>query len=117
MSSTNTTFIQNLFNNTPLTAGQQIESEILNLDDLKPAGFFSLQYAASGTGTVTYNYLLSNDGKTFAPEDSVTEIVKDVSASNGFAWFAPAVAKFMKISAKESSLTASALATATICIQ
>lgn len=117
MSSTNTTFIQSLFKNVPLTAGQQVESEILNLDEMKPVGFFSLQYAAAGAGKVTYNYLLSNDGITFSPEDSVTEIVKDVTATNGFAWFAPAVAKFMKISAKESSLTDPATATATICIQ
>lgn len=117
MSSTNTTFIQSIFKNTPIAAGQHLDSEVINLDELKPVGFFSLQYAASGTGAVTYNYLLSNDGNTFSPEDSVTEIVKDVSATNGFAWFAPAVAKYMKIRATESTGLAEANATATICIQ
>ena len=87
-------------------------------------GEFSLQFALTGDGTATIEYLVSNDGVTFLNPTGSTDIVSSFTSASGTAGKdllkIPIVedviiAKFIKIKVTETSTTDSITVTAVIC--
>ena len=112
-----TIFTDPVFTDITIRLGVSVPSAVIKLDNLKLVGFFSLQYRSSGGGSLKFEYLLSNDGVNFYPEDNAAPIVSGVINAHGFIFFQPACSLYMIIVATEIGGTLPAVANATLCIQ
>ena len=88
----------------PIAASGSFTSNALNLDELKPNGYFSIQYLISGSGTCKFEYLCSNDGSNFvSPIGAVAIASGKTSSNNGeLVSFTPPACKYLKIKCTET---------------
>lgn len=92
---------------------------------IRPDGFFSIQYAVTGSGKATIEYLLSNDMVTYSQPDNVDDVAVDVSRISGpledgngiIGFYDVPISRAMKIRVSETAGIASITITATMAIQ
>ena len=96
-----------IFNGLEILASGSADSIILDLNELKSRGFFSLHVTTTGTGTATFTYLLSNrkDGVDALTPSGASDIATNFAAGTDMFSFAPMVAKYMIIRCVETSTT------------
>ena len=113
-----------IFNAKSIASGANASSEKIDLRSLAANGVFSLQYEITGSGTVKFEYLLSNeDAATNMIEPSTaTDIGSSLTATTGpgangldILPFEPEIARWLQI--KCSVTSATAVVTAWIAIQ
>lgn len=116
--------VHNSFYTTAVSASGTADSSVIDLSRLKPEGYFSLQLAVTGSGTVKVQYMLSNDGTNYVIPSSATDIVTGFTSSSGpgsdgkdvFS-FQPEIAKYIKLRVTETGGSSSATVTGTLAIQ
>jgi len=94
-----------IFDAVTLTNNMTATSAVINLNQRKPIGFFSLQMNLDGTGVVTsVTYQLSNDGASFSTPVGAANIVSNFTTNSGANsdgnstyGFTPILSKFMRI--------------------
>jgi len=99
-------------------------SAAIDLNQMKPCGYFGLQYTITGTGTVKIQYLLSNDGTTYVVPDAASDIGTSLTASSGagsdgkgYLSFSPECARYMKIRVTETGASTGVVFTGVLAIQ
>lgn len=93
-----------VFSNQAIVGSADETSDAIPLWAYKPVGYFSLQVHSVGAGAVVkLEYLLSNDGVTYAVPNDAPDIVTAHGAGDAFYDFSPELAKFMKIKATETA--------------
>jgi len=106
-----------------IAAGTTSTSSVIKLKDLRAIGFFSLDFRVFGSGALTLEYLLSNDGGTPFLTSTSTIMTGLTSTSgpdnNGLDLipFTPTTAIDMTIRATETSGASSATITMTMAVQ
>ncbi len=114
--------IFNLFYLQTISAGESVLSDFINMENA--TGFFSLQQVISGSGTIKWTFLLSNDGINFLTPSEASDIATSQSSSSGpnsdgkdIFSFSPLTAKYMQIKATETGGSSSATITGYLAIQ
>jgi hypothetical protein len=119
-----------VFSAVTVAAGLTQDTDVIDLYDKLPTGFFSFQFNVTGDGTLKFEVLLSNDGVTYCgpvvckSDGTTTTIATGITKTggqngdgNGIYPFSPAVAKYMKIRATETGAAHAAVLTAWLAIQ
>jgi len=105
-----------IFDAVNVPAGGSVSSAICDLT--RTQGYQSLQYTITGSGTVSFTFSLSNDGKNFATPDGATAIGEDLIAGSGLLPITLAsLATHIKIIATETGGTNSATITAVLAVK
>ena len=107
-----------LFNEVAIEASGDEDSAIIDLREIAQAGFFSVGYTITGSGTVELTYLVGSekDGAFVTPA-AASPIGSTLAAGSGFLSFGPILAPFIKIKATEDGGAAGAVLTLSINIQ
>ena len=93
-----------VFSNQAILGSADETSDAIPLWAYKPVGYFSLQVHSVGAGgVVKFEYLLSNDGVTYAVPNDAPDIETAHGAGDAFYDFHPELARFMKIKATETA--------------
>jgi hypothetical protein len=86
------------------------ETKIVDLSRYNCEGFFSMQIAVVGAGTVTVTYSLSNDGTNYITPSGTSALFTTFGATSGessdgksLVSFDPPLAKYIKIIATENN--------------
>lgn len=79
-------------------------SDAIDLNLIKPEGYFSLHVIMTGLGTAKIEYLLSNDGANYLTPASASDIVTAHTAGSDIFSFAPEMARYMKIKVTEAGV-------------
>lgn len=102
--------------------GSYTETTGRNLQRLE--GYVSIQIEISGSGTVTAEYLMSNDGTSFMEPDGAADIKTGMTATGGpnsdgkyFIQFAPQFGKYMKIRFTETGGASAATVSASLALR
>jgi len=97
-----------------IAAGGSLDSEKINLN--YPQGFFSLQAEISGSGTVKFEFLLSNNGVDYLAPEAGGVIVENLDSGSGpaadgkvFVEFSVPVAPHIMIKAAETGGASAAI--------
>ena len=112
-----------IFDSEVLAASGTATSAVIPLDEIKSDGFFSIQFEATGSGTLTTEYQLSNndglDNKpgTYLTPTGASDITTAAAAGNDIISFNPELAKKMKIKITEAGGANSITVSAWLCIQ
>jgi len=87
-------------------------------------GYFSIQYAITGDGTLTLSYTLSNDGTNYLLPSADSTIATGLTKTSGpggdgkdIISFNPTIARFMKITATETAGANAAVVTINCAIE
>jgi len=91
-----------IFDAEVLAASGTATSSAIDLNQFKARGYFGLQYTIAGSGTVKFEYQLSNNGVTFVEPAAAVDIGSSLTAGNGYLSFAPACARYIQIVATET---------------
>ncbi len=96
----------------------------LDLERHNVEGFFSIQLAVTGSGTIKGEYLLSNDGANYIEPSTATDIFSTFGSGSGpgtdgkdIFSFEPELAKYLRIKITEDGGANSATVTAHLCMQ
>lgn len=113
-----------VFETETIAASGTAYSEVIDLNDYKPVGYFSIQVELTGAGTAQLTYELSNDGLTYLTPSTAVDIVTAHTVASGpgsdgkdIYSFAPELAKYLKITATETSTTDPVVLSAMLAIQ
>ena len=96
-------YVRKVFNAEALSTSGTATSSAIDLGSTAQNGNFSLQYSKTGVGVVKVEYLLSNDGDTFAEPSTGVDIVAAVATGtqSDLVSFEPEPARWMKIKITE----------------
>ena len=110
-------YVRRVFNAEALTTSGTATSSAIDLGSTAQNGYFSLQYDKTGSGVVKFEYLLSNDGSTFAEPITAIDIIAALAAGaqTGLVRFRPEPARWMQIKITEDG-TNSAVVTAWVAV-
>ena len=93
-------------------------SQVFDLHDLQPNGFFSVQITTVGASSETkLEYQMSADNETWSTPSGSTPILTGFTAGSGFYDFDPEVGRYMRLVATEIAGTAVSGITVFLCIQ
>jgi hypothetical protein len=113
-----------IFDAETVAAGDNAESDALDLNKFRPEGYFSLQVELTGTGTAKIEYLLSNNGDDYLEPSEGADIVLAHTAASGpgadgkdIYVFEPEVARFLKIKVSETGSANPVIVTITLAVQ
>ena len=113
---------KNIFSAETLEAAGTATSTATDLSNME--GYFTIQVAVSGSGTIKIEYLLSNDGTNYLEPTSASDIATGVTATSGpggngknIYSFSPEMAKYVKIKITETGATDTVTVTAWLAIQ
>lgn len=106
-----------LFNAQSIAASGTASSVAIDLNNFKPAGFFSIQVTLTGSGTGKFEYELSNDGVTYLTPSSAVDIVTAHTVGNDIYSFSPELARYMKIKITETGGADPIVVTVVLAIQ
>jgi len=114
-----------VFASTAIAASGTAYSQIIDLNNFKPDGYFSLHItAASGTGTAKIEYEISNNGTAFLEPTSASDIVLAHTVTSGPATdgkniysFDPEMCRYMRIKITETGGANPITISATLAIQ
>jgi hypothetical protein len=109
--------VVSIFTEEAILASASATSLVIDLNDLKPVGYFSLQITLAGTGTGQFTYSLSNDGVTYATPSTAVDIATAMTAGNDLMSFSPEPAKYMKIICEETGGANPITVSATLAVQ
>ena len=103
MSTIDDIYVIKVFSAEALAAAGTATSSSYDLGNKAHSGYFSLQYSKTGVGVVKVEYLLSNDGKTFAEPSTGVDIVSAIAtgAQSDVISFRPEPARWMQIKITE----------------
>lgn len=117
-----TTNTYRIFTSTAVSAGGSATSGAVDISNAR--GYFSIQYAVTGDGTLKLTYQLSNDAITWITPSSATEIATGLTKTSGpgsngkdIVTFSPEMAKYIQIVATETGGANSATITAMMAVQ
>jgi len=99
--SANMTVVKRIFEDSVVSGSSSLVCTPINLSE--DAGQVSLQWTLAGSGTVTIDYLVSNDGINFYRPTTAIGIVTGATAGSGLAAFYPEFAKFISIRVLETA--------------
>ena len=103
MSITNTINDNKVINGEVIQASGSFTSKAIELNNLKPNGYFSLQVAVTGSGTAKFEFLCSNNGEVFVAPESSAPIIQDVTTTTGrLVSFSPPPCGWIKIKCSET---------------
>ena len=89
-----------------ITKNSYIDSDALDLRNVKVDGYFSLHMINTG-GTVTVTVLVcSTENGTFVAPDTAVTVISAQAAGTGFATFGPPLTPFMKLRFTETNVAA-----------
>lgn len=96
-------YVTKVFTAESLSAAGTATSSAIDLGNNAQNGNFSLQYSKTGNGVVKVEYLLSNDGVTYAEPSTAVDIVAAIAAGaqSDLISFEPEPARWMKIKITE----------------
>ena len=96
----------------------------IDLNQVRPDGYFSLQVAVSGDGTAKFEYLISNDNSNYLEPSSAADIAAGITKTSGpgsdgkdIYSFNPEMARYLKIKITETGGANSVTITAWLAIQ
>ena len=93
-----------VFTDEAIAGSADSTSDAILLYHYKPEGHFGLQVHSAGAGSVVkLEYLLSNDGVTYATPAGASDIVTAHAVGDAFYDFTPETARFLKIKATETA--------------
>ena len=90
-----------------------VTTSAINLNDYKPAGFFSIELKVSHTGTVSkVEYETSNSGIYFQEPTNASDIVTSVTSNSGpnvngvvLASFSPVISQYIRLKISSTDTT------------
>ena len=117
-----TTNTYRIFTSTTVSAGGSATSGAVDISNAR--GYFSIQYAVTGDGTLKLSYQLSNDAITWITPSSAADIATGITKTSGpnsdgkdLVSFSPEMAKYIQIVATETGGANSATITAMMAVQ
>jgi hypothetical protein len=117
MSITNTINVNKVIDNQTIAANGSYTSYAIDLNNLKPNGYYSLQVAVTGSGACKFEYLASNDGFLFAEPAGATDIGSGITATTIIiASFTPIPCAYLKIKCTETGGANTVTVNAWLCI-
>lgn len=109
------TTVFQIFDGETVTAGSTATSDAIDISGA--VGYFSIQVAVTGSGTASFEYLLSLDGADFFEPSSASDIATGVTVTSGpgsdgkeIYSFSPELAKYLKIKITETGTSDSVTA-------
>ena len=110
MSTIDDIYVRKIFTAEALLTAGTATSSAIDLGNKAHTGHFSLQYSKTGSGVVKVEYLLSNDGKTYAEPSTGVDIVSAIAAGaqSDIISFSPEVARWMQIKITENGTNTAA---------
>ena len=116
--------IETVFDSEAVTASGTATSRAIELSRVGVAGYFSLQVTATGDGTATIEYQLSNDGVTFVEPTGAADVVSGLVKTSGpgsdgknIYSLSPMLARFIRFKITETGTSDTITITAVLAYQ
>jgi hypothetical protein len=116
-------YITKIFSSESVAASGSATSAPLDLGSISSSGYFSLQVAVTGSGELTLEFELSNDGINYVTPTGSLEITTGLSATSGpgsdgkdIYSFGPILARWLRIKATETGTSDAAVLTAFLAV-